>query len=424
MPALYESSRLPVRCGAAVLAALAPLAAARATDGYFSEGYSTINQGMGGASIAYPRDTLAIATNPAGLITVGNRFDIGIEYFNPNRGASITGNAFGPDESFSANGQSNYFLPSLGYSHLVTPDLALGIAAYGNGGLNTTYNTNPYGRFGASGAAGVNLDQFFVSPTAAYQFAPGHSIGLSVNVAYQWFSSSGIAVFGPFSQTPSDLSNRSTDGAFGGGVRIGYLGHITPELSLGVFWQSQTYSQNFSKYQGLFANGGSFNAPSTYGAGAAYAITPALDVAFDVTRINYSEVASVGNGLSQLFAGNAFGSKNGPGFGWRDVTAFKLGANYRLNPEWQVRAGFAYNTQPIPSDQTFLNILAPGVVQWHLTTGASYTVPNGPEITVFGMYAPQTTVNGTGSIAAGFGGGEANIHLSEFAIGISAGWKL
>jgi long-chain fatty acid transport protein len=45
------------------------------------------------------------------------------------------------------------------------------------------------------------------------------------------------------------------------------------------------------------------------------------------------------------------------------------------------------------------------------------------------MYAPETTVNGSGSIPAGyppagFGGGEANIHLSEWAIGISAGWKL
>nr|WP_294507377.1 hypothetical protein [uncultured Rhodopila sp.] len=40
------------------------------------------------------------------------------------------------------------------------------------------------------------------------------------------------------------------------------------------------------------------------------------------------------------------------------------------------------------------------------------------------MYAPDPTVNGTGSIPASFGVGEANIHLSEFAIGISAGWKL
>ena len=383
----------------------------------------------GGAGIAYPRDTLAIATNPAGLIDVGNRVDLGIEYFSPDRGASITGNAFGPDQSFSGNGLTNFFLPSLGYTHLVTSDIAVGVAAYGNGGLNTSYGANPFARFGGTGKAGVNLDQFFVSPTAAYQVAPGHTIGLSVNLAYQWFSAAGVGAFAPFSQSPSDLSNRSTDGALGAGVRIGYLGHLTPALSLGAFWQSKTYMGDFNKYAGLFAGGGSFDIPSTYGAGLAYAVTPAFDVAFDITRIDYSGVASVGNGLAKLFAGNPFGGSNGPGFGWRDVTAFKIGANYRLTPEWQVRAGFAYNTQPIPADETFLNILAPGVVQYHLTVGATYTVPNGPEISVFGLYAPETIVNGSGSIPAGFppsgfGGGEANIHLSEIAVGVSVGWKL
>jgi long-chain fatty acid transport protein len=45
------------------------------------------------------------------------------------------------------------------------------------------------------------------------------------------------------------------------------------------------------------------------------------------------------------------------------------------------------------------------------------------------MYAAERLVYGTGSIPPGFppngfGGGEANIHLSEIAIGISVGWKL
>jgi long-chain fatty acid transport protein len=111
------------------------------------------------------------------------------------------------------------------------------------------------------------------------------------------------------------------------------------------------------------------------------------------------------------------------------VTSLKFGVNYRLSPAWQVRAGFGYNSQPIPSNQTFLNILAPGVVQYHLTRGASYTLPGGTEISVFGLTAPQTTLNGTNAIPpgfppGGFGGGEANIHLSEAAFGIAVGWKL
>jgi long-chain fatty acid transport protein len=402
---------------------------AHATNGYFSEGYSTINEGMAGASIAYPRDTLAIASNPAGLISVGDRLDIGVEWFSPDRSASITGNAFGPNQTFDGDGLENFYIPSIGYSHLLTPDLALGIAAYGNGGMNTHYGENPYARFGAKGDAGVNLEQLFVSPTLAYQVAPGHSVGLSVNIAYQQFSAHGIGAFAPFSADPGALSDRGTDHAFGSGVRLGYLGKLTPELSLGAFWQSKTYSDSFDKYRGLFADAGSFDIPSSYGVGLAYAVTPALDVAVDVTRIDYSDIPSVGNGLAQLFQGQAFGSSAGPGFGWRDVTTVKLGANYRLSPEWEVRGGFSYNTQPIPTDQTFLNILAPGVVQYHLTLGASWAIPGGPELSAFGLYAPTTTVNGHGSIPAGFppggfGGGEANISLSETAIGLSAGWKL
>jgi hypothetical protein len=160
--ALRNAGWAALRRGALGVLALAfsPFSQAHATDGYFSEGYSIINQGMGRASIAYPRDTLAIATNPAGLFSVGNRVDLGIEYFYPDRGASITGNAFGPDQNFSANRLSNFFVPSVGYSHLVTPDFALGIAAYGNGALNTSYGGNPYARFGATGKRGSITTNF------------------------------------------------------------------------------------------------------------------------------------------------------------------------------------------------------------------------------------------------------------------------
>ncbi|HLY56878.1 MAG TPA: outer membrane protein transport protein, partial [Stellaceae bacterium] len=132
--------------------------------------------------------------------------------------------------------------------------------------------------------------------------------------------------------------------------------------------------------------------------------------------------------LNQLFLGQPFGAAAGPGFAWRDVTTVKLGANYRLSPEWEVRAGFSWNDNPIPEDQTFLNILAPGVVQYHLSAGATWSLPGGPEISAFGLYAPTNTVNGRNSIPpgfppTGFGGGEASISLSEVAIGVSVGWR-
>jgi long-chain fatty acid transport protein len=75
----------------------------------------------------------------------------------------------------------------------------------------------------------------------------------------------------------------------------------------------------------------------------------------------------------------------------------------------------------VPPSQTFLNILAPGVVQDHVALGATYTTRSGVEITGFAMHAPKRRVEGRGSIPASFGGGEADIHLGETSIGLSFG---
>ncbi|SDO82948.1 long-chain fatty acid transport protein [Halomonas shengliensis] len=76
-----------------LLAVLAP-AQALATNGYFSHGYGTINQGMAGAGTALAQDSIAAATNPAGMAFVGNRADIGAELFSPRREYSVEGPGF------------------------------------------------------------------------------------------------------------------------------------------------------------------------------------------------------------------------------------------------------------------------------------------------------------------------------------------
>lgn len=203
---------------------------------------------------------------------------------------------------------------------------------------------------------------------------------------------------------------------------------MTPWLSVGASWQSKTYSQKFSRYRGLFADRGDFDIPATYGVGVAVKATDALDLALDVRRIEYSRVNAVGNSFQRLLTGHSFGSDDGPGFGWRDTTSIKLGANYRLSPAWQIRAGYGYTTQPIPANQTFLNILAPATVQHQITAGATWTSEGGLEVSAFGLYALPQTVKGSGSIPPGFppgglGGGEVDIKLSELSFGLGLGWR-
>lgn len=404
--------------------ALALAVPAGATYGYFSHGYGAAAEGMAGAAIAYSKDSLGLAANPASLTALGDRFDAGLDLFLPRRGAAIIGNAYGADATYDGSGVASFLMPSVGYVRQLSPQLAVGIAAYGNGGMNSSYDANPFARFGATGKAGVNLAQMFVSPAIAWRVADRHSIGVSVNLLYQMFKAEGVGVFAGYSQAPSAMTNRGTDSAFGWGLRIGYRGDITDDLTLGAFWQSKTFSGRFDKYAGLFAGQGSFDIPSSYGVGVAYKLTEALDVALDYERIDYGDVPAVGNALNELFLGHPFGADNGPGFGWRDIDVVKLGVNYAIDPHWQVRAGWGFAGQPIPSSQTFLNILAPGVVQNHVTLGATWSGDSGLEISGHLSYAPKTTVKGNGSIPSSFGGGEVNVHLSEVIFGLAVGWKL
>ncbi|MEI9903301.1 MAG: outer membrane protein transport protein [Asticcacaulis sp.] len=396
---------------------------AHATDGYFTHGTGAKAKGAGGAAIASAQDALGIAANPASAVDLGNRTDAGLELFSPNRSAAIHGNGVAPDATYSGNASKLFANPEFGIVRQIDGRSAWGVAVYGNGGMNTDYTSNPFGRFGATRSAGVNLEQLFISPTYAYRITDRQSIGISADILVQAFYAHGIAPFASASQDPANFSNRSQETVFGGGFRVGYLAHVTDKLTFGASYKSKTKSGKFKKYAGLFAEGGGFDVPASMGVGIGYQATPALNLAFDVRQIDYSDVKSVGNPLSQLFLGKPFGSADGPGFGWRDVTSYKLGLNDKVSPDLTLRAGYSHANQPIPASETFLNILAPATVQDQYTVGATWTLKDNLELTGYALLAPKKTVKGAGSIPSTFGGGEADISLSETAIGLSLGWK-
>jgi long-chain fatty acid transport protein len=89
-----------------------------ATDGYFSHGYGVKTQATGGAGIALPQDSLAAASNPAGIAWTGNRIDGGLSWFSPSRNTEITGNGV-PGVNGSYDGMIKRIS---GYPNWATPD--------------------------------------------------------------------------------------------------------------------------------------------------------------------------------------------------------------------------------------------------------------------------------------------------------------
>jgi long-chain fatty acid transport protein len=93
-----------------------------------------------------------------------------------------------------------------------------------------------------------------------------------------------------------------------------------------------------------------------------------------------------------------------------------------------LRGGVTLLRQPIPSSQTLLNVFAPAVSERHVSLGATWKTTATAELTASFMHGFKNTVNGSGSIPAGFppggvGGGEADLRMKQRAIGIEWAWR-
>lgn len=434
---------------AAVMTACCMPAFAFATNGYFQHGYGMKAKGMGGAATATTGDAFGGAVNPAKMVFVGDRIDFGVDLFSPRRSVSRQGETgFGGFYNGSVDSDSRYFLiPEFGYNKLIRPDLSLGVTVYGNGGMNTDFNSRlagppvvaPPGCGAAQanmllgcGRLGVDMMQLIIAPTAAYKLNDNHALGISPLFAYQRFKVDGLQAFAPISSAAGALTNQGYDSSTGWGVRVGWMGKITNNVTLGAAYASKMSMSEFDKYRGLFAERGGFDIPENYNVGIAVKATPQTTVAADVQRINYGKIPSIANGvLSSLAnpAGCPLGSACGSGFRWQNQTVYKIGVEHQYNPAWTVRAGFNYGKSPIgttANDVTF-NIIAPGVVEKHVTLGATYKRRTGGELTVSYMHAFKNTVTGPSAITTFAGGanfGTESLKMYQNAIGIAYGWKM
>lgn len=415
---------------AAVAAAVAA-PSAFATNGYFQHGYGVKAQGVGGAGIAFPQDAMAAATNPAGMAMVGDTMDFGLMYFSPDRETKLNppGTATG---SYSANEASYFFVPEFGWNKMVDKKISYGITVYGNGGMNTAYSRNiPMFSSVTTDKAGVDLSQLFVAPNMAFKITDTQSVGASLIFAYQRFKADGLANFDNASQSsaPGRVTNNGYDSSNGWGMRLGWTGQVTPNVTLGATYQPKIKMSKFDKYKGLFAEQGGFDIPSNYGAGVAIKVMPKMTVAFDVEEIKYSDSKSVSNPLGPVSAfgvlQNTLGTNNGAGFGWQDITIYKLGVAYQYSSGSIVRIGWNHSDQPIPASQTMFNILAPGVVTDHFTLGGTWQLTKGSEISATYTHAFSNEVKGSGSIPTAFQGftKEADLKMQQNSLSLGFGWN-
>ena len=387
---------------------------ASATDGYFQDGFGARQKALAGAGVADSRDATAIADNPAGLANIDDQTDVSMSLFSPQRGYEASG--VGPVTPGDYNSTSNLFpVPNFAWTHRLAPDTVFGIGMAGNGGMDTRYTIPVFQ--GGRAPTGVDLNQMLIS-FALSQRMGQFSFGVAPILAAQAFKAYGLGGFAGFSEAPAYLSDHSYDLSFGAGVRGGVQYEVMPGVRLGVAGSSRIYMSDFTRYQGLFAEQGSFDIPANLTAGVAVDVRPNMTVMFDYKHIFYSDIPSLAHSSS---ANALFGSDNGPGFGWRDINVYKLGVEWRYDPTWTFRAGYSYNDSPISASDVMINIVAPGVVQQHITAGAKYKWSDYWDFEVAGLYAPENSVRGVDNFGAGQPI-EIRMHQYEGTIGVVYHW--
>jgi long-chain fatty acid transport protein len=407
-----------------------------ATNGYFTHGTGTKNKAMAGAGIALPEDAIDVTNNPAVAPFVGNQLVIGAALFSPKRkyqttDSQLNGNmgaiTIGPNNLSS---DSNYFvIPHISKSWQLSNDSAWALSFYGRGGMNTDWNggtatfdpdgpgpagpTTFEGTYGA-GKAGVNYSQAFLDVTWAKKINDKVSLGIAGVFVAQMFKANGVMSFAPLTETfaasggmspVTSLSNNGTKWSYGAGLKIGLHAPISDALSFGISYQTKIYMSEFDDYSDLFVNQGDLDVPADFKIGLTFHANENVALSLDLEHIWYSDVGSIGNTIQVLFncpsiAGpqgnfsNCLGGDDGGGFGWEDMTVYKAGLAWKTSEDWTWRFGYSYGKQPIPSSQMSFNILAPGVMESHLTAGFTLSRVENREWNVSLMYAPNKKVTG------------------------------
>ena len=427
----------------AVAASLSLPGIAMATNGYFGHGYGVKSKGMAGAGVAMPLDSMDATINPANMVNVGSRIDAGLTWFSPRRSYTVdqVGPFLGPETgAFSLipgtfdSDNENFLIPNFGWNHMIDDVSSIGITLAGNGGMNTEYPNvtapgAPAGTYYA-GTAGIDLMQLATMVTYARQVTDQVSLGITGIYALARFKAQGLGSFAAFSADPANVSDNGYEISGGFGAKIGITGDINEAFSLGASYQSKISMSDLDDYAGLFAEGGSFDIPSTWSIGAKFRPAKEHSILLDYQRIDYTGVDAISNpmlpNLFQCFGGDptsCMGGSNGPGFGWEDVDIIKLGYQYDAG-NWQARAGFSTTDQPIPDSEVLFNILAPGVVEDHWTVGFTTNIGQSSSLDFSFMYAPEVKVSGGNPLAATPGGDtqDITIRMEQYEIGVNYTW--
>lgn len=331
-----------------------------------------VNQSMAGAGVAAPLDAMgALYWNPAGIGALpSSEMSFGLGLLKPTTRVDSAIPIFGLAGSTSGD-PGVMPIPSAAFVQRDDESpWTYGLGMYGIGGFATNYpasTTNPV--LMAQGNISATVEILQIAPTIAVALTDRLTIGLSPTVNLARFSAVPQFLAAP-DAAGLYPSGASTKYAWGCGATLGVLYTDPNGFNWGASIKSPQWFEKFransiDSFGTPLSLASSVDFPMIVSLGGAYTGFERWTFATDLRYFDYKNTDGFrGAGY------NADGSV--AGLGWKNIFAVATGAQFQATERISLRAGYAYNSNPISNTATFFNVPSPLITQHVVSAGGSY----------------------------------------------------
>ncbi|MBA5867486.1 MAG: hypothetical protein GDA67_12415 [Nitrospira sp. CR1.3] len=320
---------------------------------------ATADVGLASAGwAARAQDPATLLKNPAGMSRLdGNQFQAGAQLlqsgvaFSPAAGTTVDGNS---------GGNPIGVLPAMSmfYVHGLGDDVKVGLGLFSNFGLAMNYNSGWVGRYYAVDNTLLGVS---IMPAMSYRINEQWSIGVAANVMIGHLNYSAAINNRAFQNVP-DGEMKVTDTTVGAGGNVGLLYEPKKGTRIGVAYYSQV-KLNFGSvptFSGLsgpvgtaLQNQGRLNSeldlgvtvPQSVMVSSYHEFTDRWAMMLDFGWQNWSQFGKVEIGLT----GPPLAPSTTTTLDYQDTYHVALGNRYRLNQDWLLNSGFAWDSSMIPN---------------------------------------------------------------------------
>ncbi len=323
--------------------------------GLFMSEFGTEDVALAGAGwAARAQDASTLYKNPAGMsLLEGNQFQGGLQalYFP-------TGGFDGTNVPWGGNGGGNPIgiVPgtSAFYVHSLSKDFKVGLGVLGNFGLGLQYEQGFVGRYYVKQATMVGIT---FAPVASYRVSEKFSIGGGPNVMLGYMKyTANINNLLPIGAGDGQIAVKDT--AVGVGGQVGVLFEPKKGSRIGVtyyspikinFSDTPTFS-DLGTIGTILQNNGllnrridlGFTVPQRVILSGYHELTDRLAIMANFGWDNWSRFGDVEVSVNTANPTSLTTVSN-----YNDTYHVALGGQYRLNPEWLLNTGFAYDSSMV-----------------------------------------------------------------------------